>query len=557
MASLRRHPTLVALIAGLAAALAIGLTGLAATMHHMRGDMAGAAASLSETTAGLADLPQTTLAPKDITAAVRGATVPARYIGSRGQEIGRSAISPRIWDEAGGPGTLAGLATTGVRVRVAGRSVEVARPLSAGRAVVTRQWLPISATAVTTAGWLIILGAAVLSGLLVALGVLAAQRLRRREVAAITAAAEALIAGRTPTIDPVVRGGDLARACDAIAMGAERIGHLTEIADRELTMLNAAVEPMSIGIAGRGPAGGRLRNLTLERLVDGLDGTDRAELEEAVRLGLDADDPVGGKVRLRDGRVLDVDAWSVPGGRLVSVMERTEQERLSAFRRQIQGAAVRQLKAPLDEIKTRGKELYQHVPAPAAPSLRSLLGATDRLDRVVRMMLRGTGHDPSARAPRHERFGVAGFLWALAHDWDAALRQRALRVELDVADDLPDVRTDAALVEEILTELVDNAAKYTPRGGTIALSVRGAGGEMVLDVHDSGPGITDADAPHVTERFFRGTSSESIPGAGLGLGVAAALAERIGARLEVVAGPGGRVRLFLPVERERPNLQVA
>jgi len=127
-------------------------------------------------------------------------------------------------------------------------------------------------------------------------------------------------------------------------------------------------------------------------------------------------------------------------------------------------------------------------------------------------------------------------------------------VELDIAPDLPDVRTDPALVEEILTELIDNAAKYTPRGGTIRLATRAVGDELLLDVQDSGPGISEEDAPLATERFFRGTSSESIPGAGLGLGVAAALADRIGARLEVMPGPGGRVRLFVPIERERPAL---
>lgn len=553
MASLRRHPTLVVVATAILVALVVASVGVAVALQHMRNDIAGTAAALSRTTGELNDLPAQ-LTPADLTATLDAAGVPARYTGVRGQDLGRSAVTPEIWDEDGGAGFLAGLATTGVRVSIVGDAVEVARPLGEGRAVVTRQWLPTSATGISAAGWGLILGSAAIAGLLAGLAVWTAQRMRRREVAAITGAAESLIAGKMPRLDPLVTGGDLARAGDAIAMGAERIGHLTEIADRELSMLNAAVEPLPIGVAGRGPAGGRLRNLVLERMIDSLEGIDRTEVEDAIRVGLESDDPVGGKVRLRDGRVLEIDAWSVPGGRLVSVMERTEQERLEAFRRQIQSAAVRQLKAPLDEMKTRGKELYQYVPAPAAPSLRSLLGATDRLDRVVRMMLRGTSHDPASRAPRAERLGIAGFLWALAHDWDAALRQRALRVELDVATDLPDVRTDPALVEEILTELIDNAAKYTPRGGTIQLSARGMGDELMLDVRDSGPGISDEDAPLATERFFRGTSSESIPGAGLELGVAAALAERIGGRLEVLPGPGGRVRLFVPVERDRPAL---
>jgi two-component system sensor histidine kinase BaeS len=122
-------------------------------------------------------------------------------------------------------------------------------------------------------------------------------------------------------------------------------------------------------------------------------------------------------------------------------------------------------------------------------------------------------------------------------------------VELDIAPDLPDVRTDPALVEEVLTELVDNAAKFAPRGGTVSMSVRAAEGVVLIEVADTGPGLSPEDAPHATERFFRGRHSESIPGAGLGLGVAAALATRLGGRLVVEPGPGGRIRLEIPVAR--------
>ncbi len=555
MAFFRRHPSLLIASASVGAALAVMIGGLLGVMTHMRADIADVAGTLSRTTGELPDL-SAPLTPASVRAYLADSTVPTRLIGARGQQIGRSDITPAIWDEAGSGG-LAGIATRGTDVHRAGNSVEVTRPLSDGRSVVTRSWLPESATSVGRGTTTAIVAAAVLAGLIAGLVVWAFQRRRRREVLAVTTAAEALIAGRVPEHDPALEASDLARAADAIRTGAERIAHLTEISDREMGLLTAAIEPLSVGVAGRGPAGSWLRNVALERLVDGMGAGDRVIVEDAVRIGLESTDPTGGQVHLADGRVMDIDAWSVPGGRLVSVVERTEQERLGRFRRQIESSAVRQLKAPLDEIKTRGREIYPHVTAPGAPTLRSLLAATDRLDRVMRMMLRGTNLDPAARAPRRERFGVAGFLWALAHDWDAALRTKAQRVELDVASDLPDVKTDSALVEEILTELVDNAAKYTPRGGTIAMAARQAGGRLVLEVADSGPGIDAADAPMAVERFFRGDSAESIPGAGLGLGVAAALAERIGATLEITPGPGGHVRLIIPVDDERPGLIAA
>ena len=482
--------------------------------------------------------------PTEIQTFVAGFRDPVRLVGRFGQDVATTGAETGIWDRP--PADWTGrLATTGMSPRLLDGAVEVRETLANDRVVVLRRVTSPTGIAASTAliGGLAALVLAMIAGACVYLR----ERRRSGRLARLTAAAEAVASGRQ-TVD-VPAEGEFARVGTALRTSAERLTHLGEIADRELALLAAAIEPLPVGVAGRGPSGGRLRNLALERTLDGLPANDRGAIDTAIQDGLDAVGPVGTRVELDDGRTMEIDAWTVPGGRLVSVAERTEQERLANLRRQLEGSAIRQLRAPIDEIKSRGKELYKQVPASSAPTLRALFAATDRLDRVVRMMLRGTSHDPALRPPRRETFGVAGLLWGLAHDWDAALRQRALRVELDIAPELPDVRTDPALVEEVLTELVDNAAKFAPRGGTVTMSVRAAEGAVLIEVTDTGPGLSPEDAPHAAERFFRGRHSESIPGAGLGLGVAAALATRIGGRLVVEAGPGGRVRLEIPVAR--------
>jgi signal transduction histidine kinase len=545
MSPLRRSPALRATLIGAAVAITVVAALAIGALSQIRADLTDRGRILTGQVAGLADLPAKPTADQ-LNKYVASSATPMTVIDATGKVLTRTGSSA-TWSTTPA-GTTARMAVVGADVTVRDRSVEVTRRLPSGRTVVARSVVPQAAMTISSRRWWTMLGAGILAGLLVGLAVVVAGRRRAKDVAAVTAAAESLIAGRIPQGEVVPVRSDLARAGAAIQQGAHRLEHLSEVADRELGLLAAAIEPLPIGVLGRGPAGGHLRNLALERLSESLSAQDRSSLETALRDGLEATDPVGGRIALSDGRVLEVDAWTVPGGRLVAVTERSEQERLAALRRQLEGAAVRQLRAPIEEIKSRGKELYQHVPAPAAPTLRSILGATDRLDRVVRMMLRGTSHDPAERPPRRETFGIAGFLWGQAHDWDAALRQRALRVELEISDGLPDVRTDSALVQEILTELIDNAAKFTPRGGTIKLGARVERDQLVLDVRDSGAGISAHDTMHATERFFRGQSSESIPGAGLGLGVAAALAERIGGSLEVQAGPGGHVRLLLPIE---------
>ncbi|MEU6868926.1 HAMP domain-containing sensor histidine kinase [Streptomyces sp. NPDC046876] len=108
------------------------------------------------------------------------------------------------------------------------------------------------------------------------------------------------------------------------------------------------------------------------------------------------------------------------------------------------------------------------------------------------------------------------------------------------------VRGEAAALERAVVNVLDNAVKFSPPGGVVALSLRA--GE--LTVRDHGPGIPAEDLPHVFERFWRSESARSLPGSGLGLSIVARTAERSGgsARLRAPAdgGPGTEAVLRIP-----------
>ncbi len=550
------RPLTRAALTALIVLVTAALVGALGVLTHIRSQVDAASRDVTATVNAITgEIPEGPT-PDQIQAFVAPIPMPASLTGQVGQVVLQTGTATGVWDR--GPAHWTGrLAMTGSSARVVDGAVEATRALPGGRSISVRRDLGRDATGIsaTTA----VVGAATALLLALVAGLISFLRTRRAHlrVEHLLSAAESIAAGRRPGPDPLLTEGTFGRLGAALQSTAERLTHLSEVAEREVAVLAAAIEPLPVGVAGRGPSGGRLRNLSLERLLEDLAAEDRAAIEAAVQEGLDATGPVGSRVSLRDGRTMEIDGWSVPGGRLVSVAERTEQDRLAALRRQLESTAVRQLRAPIEEIKARGKELYQQLPAPAAPTLRAVFAATDRLDRVVRKLLRGTYNDPALRPPRRETFGVAGLLWGLVHDWDAALRQRALRVELDIAPDLPNVRTDPALVEEILTELVDNSAKFTPRGGTVSLVARPGERAVVIEVRDTGGGIDPEDAAHATKRFFRGRDSESIPGAGLGLGVAAALTERLGGLLVVEPGPGGHVRLELPALPTMPSMGLA
>ncbi len=121
----------------------------------------------------------------------------------------------------------------------------------------------------------------------------------------------------------------------------------------------------------------------------------------------------------------------------------------------------------------------------------------------------------------------------LAEDKQRERRLRMLRAAVTVEG-------DRARLKQVVVNLLDNAIKYTPSGGRIALSVRREDGYAVLDVSDNGIGIPAEALPHVFKRFFRvdGSRSREQGGAGLGLSIVKSICTAHGAVVEVTSAPG-------------------
>jgi two-component system sensor histidine kinase MprB len=124
------------------------------------------------------------------------------------------------------------------------------------------------------------------------------------------------------------------------------------------------------------------------------------------------------------------------------------------------------------------------------------------------------------------------------------VRRRAPSLNYDVDLSPWTVAGDATALERAVTNLLDNAAKFSPPGGTV--TVRLANG--TLSVADQGPGISEDDLPHVFDRFYRSTNARSTPGSGLGLAIVEQVASRHGGCASAGRAPSGGalVTLALP-----------
>ena len=97
---------------------------------------------------------------------------------------------------------------------------------------------------------------------------------------------------------------------------------------------------------------------------------------------------------------------------------------------------------------------------------------------------------------------------------------------------------DKMKIQRAVSNLLDNALKYTPQGGTVTASVEGEPNQVILSVNDTGHGISDRDLPLIFDRFFRGDRSRSRPGTGLGLNLTLAIARAHGGDIKVTSVPG-------------------
>ena len=147
---------------------------------------------------------------------------------------------------------------------------------------------------------------------------------------------------------------------------------------------------------------------------------------------------------------------------------------------------------------------------------------------------------------------ISEFLTELARDWSTRTASKQVRLRLELTGPIPAVSADRMRLEQVFTNLLDNAFKYTPIGGEIILGARLVGGFVELWVKDSGPGILSADLVHIFERFYRADKARAREhgGTGLGLSIVKHIIKAHGGDVSAEShfGSGTTIRVRLPVE---------
>ncbi|MBB34014.1 MAG: two-component sensor histidine kinase [Hirschia sp.] len=210
--------------------------------------------------------------------------------------------------------------------------------------------------------------------------------------------------------------------------------------------------------------------------------------------------------------------------------------RLMSASRHAGDAIAHDLRSPLSRLRNRLEDTLRR--ADNETDWRDAIGQSiEEVDRVLdtcSAILRLSNVE-GGRMGKMEKVSVSQVLEDLAELYDPSCEAEDLGFEADIKQNLV-INADRSLIIQAVANLLDNAVKYTPSGGKVALGARKKSGEVEIYVADNGPGVPAEDRHKVLERFYRMESARTEPGSGLGLALVAAVADMHQGRLELTDG---------------------
>lgn len=211
-----------------------------------------------------------------------------------------------------------------------------------------------------------------------------------------------------------------------------------------------------------------------------------------------------------------------------------------------------ELKTPLANIREGTELLMDGAVGELQGGQREVTGILRenglRLQRMIENLLSFSAWQTSSTGLEMSEFRLRPLVKQIIENQQLALL--AQRVRLDVNVDDVSILADRGKVRLILENLLSNAIKYTPRAGTIHIRARAEGGELVLEVADSGPGIPPEERRHVFEAFYTGKAPAGhIKGTGIGLSVVMEFVSAHRGTIEIIDGewPGAHFRIRMPL----------
>jgi signal transduction histidine kinase len=205
------------------------------------------------------------------------------------------------------------------------------------------------------------------------------------------------------------------------------------------------------------------------------------------------------------------------------------------------------LRTPLTRVRARlerGRARAATLDELRAVVDQSIAGLDQSL-AVVTALLRIAEIEHSRRLEGFSQVQLAPLVREVGDLYEPIAEDKPVTLQVEAVDEAT-VHGDRDLLFEAVANLVDNALKFTPQGGRVTLALLRRNGESIIQVKDSGPGISEAEREAVVRRFYRSDKSRNTEGLGLGLSLVAAIVKLHGFRFTIAAGPGCTTEIAFP-----------
>jgi len=216
--------------------------------------------------------------------------------------------------------------------------------------------------------------------------------------------------------------------------------------------------------------------------------------------------------------------------------------------REVSNAIAHDLRTPITRARARLEDAADHAsnPSDLRVAIERAVADLDAVTAVFQALLRISEIEAGARRSAFVATDATPLLADLAELYGAVAEEKGVHLEVHLGGELR-IRGDRELIQQAVANLLDNAVKFSPPGGTIRLDGEMAADGLRISVTDQGPGIPADDVSRATDRFYRGETARHTPGFGLGLTLVRAVAQLHGGALLLEdARPGLRAVLVVP-----------
>ncbi len=360
--------------------------------------------------------------------------------------------------------------------------------------------------------------------------------------------------------------GDLGRALDALAAGLqEALGSLRN----ERDLMGRVLAGMREGILLLDPGGNvALANPALREML--LLGNDvegkspielirHAELKQILDDAPSAPGPLSTEIELGDLKprrlLIHVSGLSdEPGGVLAVFVDVTDLRRLENMRRDFVANVSHELRTPIASVRSAAETLrrvFETQPDQAGEFVEIIERNAARLHELVEDLLDLSRIESREFKLTLEKVSIHQAVSQVVSLFRSRSSTKKMKLVVDVSDELPRALADRRGLDQVVSNLVDNALKYGADGGTVTVRAAREDGFVRVSVEDEGPGIEPRHLSRLFERFYRVDAgrSRAVGGTGLGLSIVKHLVEAMGGKVQVSSdlGKGSRFSFTLPV----------